>query len=69
MVGELLVFSDLRREGIPYSRNWLDQLIKRKLFPPGRRLTRTGRRYWTHEEVEAAKKRMASMPSDSETII
>ena len=66
MEGKLLVFRDLRREGIPYSRNWLDELIKRKLFPPGRRLTRKGRRYWTREEIRAAKERMANTLSSAE---
>jgi hypothetical protein len=67
MQGELLVFKDLRREGIPYSRNWLDELIKRKLFPPGRRLTRKGRRYWTRDEVRVAKERMANTPASTKS--
>ena len=52
---DLLQFPDLKSEGIPYSRNWLAELIKRKLFPPGRRFTPTGRRHWTRGEVREAK--------------
>jgi hypothetical protein len=52
---DLLQFPDLKSEGIPYSRNWLDELIKRKLFPPGRRFVPNGRRHWTRGEVREAK--------------
>jgi hypothetical protein len=59
MQGKLFVYRDLRGEGIPYSRNRLHELIKQGLFPPGRRLTKKGRRHWTDEEIEATKERMA----------
>jgi hypothetical protein len=59
MQGGLNVFKDLRPKGIPYSRNQLHALIKKKLFPPGRRFTKKGRRHWTDEEIDAAKARMA----------
>jgi predicted DNA-binding transcriptional regulator AlpA len=59
-MSEYLHFRDLRRAGIPYSRNWLDELIRRGLFPPGRRLTPGGRRHWTQEEIREVKERMAA---------
>jgi hypothetical protein len=58
-MSDYLQYKDLKGAGIPYSRNWLQELIERGLFPRGRRLTPGGRRHWTPEEIEAAKERMA----------
>jgi hypothetical protein len=58
---ELLQFKDLKYEGIPYHRNWLSELIKRGLFPRGRRFTPTGRRHWTRGEIHDAKQRMTQI--------
>jgi hypothetical protein len=55
MENEYFVFSDLRGQGVPYSRQWLDKLIKLGLFPPGRRFIPRGRRHWTHEDIEIGK--------------
>ena len=66
MQGEYFVFDDLKKQGIPYSRNRLGELIKKKLFPPGRRLTKTGRRYWTNEDIETGKQRMADSGADQQ---
>jgi predicted DNA-binding transcriptional regulator AlpA len=65
--GDLLQFPDLKSEGIPYSRNWLDELIKRRLFPPGRRFVPGGRRHWTRGEVRAAKEQAARRIARTET--
>jgi hypothetical protein len=68
MQGEYFVFNDLRRKGIPYSRNQLDKYIKDGLFPPGRRFSKKGRRHWTDEDIQVGKQNMVDASStDQET--
>ncbi len=62
---EPLQYKDLRDEGIPYSRNWLAELIKRGLFPRGRRFVPGGRRHWTRSEIQAAKE-LAAKAADEQ---